>query len=128
MATYKYDLVGGKIRVQKGTEARNFFPFHELVRIVGTETYVGVIFVNSTYSFNIDAAVDTVILAGVTIAPGSQTNAQLADTLSASSVFQKASTAPGGNVSADQVAETSTRKFVTPAMYDFIQSLMNSGN
>lgn len=96
MATFRYSKVGSQITVQKDSGTTPGFPYHELVNIFDGGNYVSVIFTNSNYSFNIDPSVDTVILAGVTIAPGSQTASQLATTLQGSSVFLKPSSGGGG--------------------------------
>ena len=104
MATYKYDLVGGKIVVTKVgvIRTRSFFP-HQWKGLAFDSKNVFVEFDNSSYSAQIDPSLDIVILSGVTIAAGSQTSEQLFNTLNSSSVFQKASGGGGATTSASDL-------------------------
>jgi len=111
MATYKYDLVGKKIKVEKvGVNRSRSFPYHEFVGISEGDnqgvSIVSVDFKNSTYSYAINPLVDVVILDGVTIAAGSQTAEQLETTLNNSSVFLDASAGGGGSVSVQKQVAT----------------------
>lgn len=94
MATYKYDLVGGKIVVEEvGKDSQNSFFNHE---VSGPSRNGNLISIKTgSYVTTINPELDNLILNGNDIPAGSQTAEELFNTLNESEVFQSASSGGG---------------------------------